>query len=88
MGFLDRWYMQDFLFITLTYCNHISIWTWHNTSLHAFVKIILDSDVKPPPIVFVFENPYVYNAQIFFGYIIFVHSNLDITNLDVVNFAI
>ena len=25
-----------------TYCNHISIWTWHNTSPHHFVKIILD----------------------------------------------
>ena len=25
-----------------TYCNHISIWTWHNTSLQPFVKIILD----------------------------------------------
>ena len=25
-----------------TYCNQIRIWTWQNTSLHTFVKIILD----------------------------------------------
>ena len=25
-----------------TYYNHISIWTWQNTSLHTLVKIILD----------------------------------------------
>ena len=25
-----------------TYCNHISIWASHNTSLYPFVKIILD----------------------------------------------
>ena len=40
-----------------TYCNHISIWTRHNTSLHSFVKIILDHGSQTS--THFFQNPFI-----------------------------
>ena len=41
-----------------TYCNHISIWTRHNTSLHSFVKIILDHGSQASNPYSFFKSPY------------------------------
>ena len=32
-----------------TYCNQISIWTWHNISLHPLVNIVLDHGSQTQP---------------------------------------
>ena len=47
------------LWICKTYCNQISIWPWHNTSLHPFVKWFWTTEVKTTTPRFI-KLPFLY----------------------------